>query len=369
MSNRGVPQDADFHARRGVVDSHDPAVLSPRVRRRPRRARLAAWRRQFLDHGPIDVSVCIANWNCRDLLRGCLESLQDQPQGVRLEIILVDNASTDGAPDMVAREFPEVVLVRNAANVGFSRANNQAASKARGRYLFFLNNDTIVPPGTVRRLVEFAERHPEVGMVGPRLRDAQGHFQVSYRQQPTMAALLHKTNLLRWTGVFKGAYRRYRRQDFDANDVRRVDVLMGAAVLLPRPLFAAVGGWDEDFTFGGEDLDLSTRINQTATVVYLPQAEIVHFGRVSSRLHIGFASSQMAIGLVRYLRKTGYRQPAMVAYKAVVTLDAPLQLAGKVLQGAWRRLLRHKAEAHKSWLAARGSWHFLTRGLMTFWRA
>src|SRR5437764_10875413 len=93
----------------------------------------AAWVQSITDDGPIDVTVCIANWNCRDLLRGCLESLQDRPQGVSLEVIVVDNASTDGAPEMVANEFPEVVLVRNDTNRGFSTANNQAAAKARGR--------------------------------------------------------------------------------------------------------------------------------------------------------------------------------------------------------------------------------------------
>ena len=104
-------------------------------------------------------------------------------------------------------------------------------------------------------------------------------------------------------------------------------------------------------------------------MVYLPQAEVLHFGRVSSRLHNGFASAQMAIGLVRYLRKTGYGRLTMLAYKTVVTLDAPLQLASKSVQGVWRRLLRQHAEADKSVLAAQGVWHFLTRGLLTFWRA
>src|SRR5580700_9489442 len=97
-----------------------------------------AWVQSLSDDGPIDVSVCIANWNCCELLRACLESLHDRPQGVRMETIVVDNASDDGAADMVARDFPEVVLIRNAENVGFSRASNQAAAQARGRNLFFL---------------------------------------------------------------------------------------------------------------------------------------------------------------------------------------------------------------------------------------
>jgi N-acetylglucosaminyl-diphospho-decaprenol L-rhamnosyltransferase len=369
MSDRGLSQDAGFHAQRDGGQPHDPVALIPPSRHRPSSARLSAWHRQFVDDRAIDVSVCIANWNCRDLLRGCLESLQDQPQGVQLEVLVVDNASTDGAPEMITREFPEVVLIRNESNRGFSKANNQAAAKARGRYLFFLNNDTVVPPGTLRRLVDFADRHPEVGAVGPRLRDGAGCYQVSCRQQPTVAALLHKTILLRWTRLFKGAYRRHRRQAFDPNTVRNVDIVMGAAILLARTRFEACGGWDEDFAFGGEDLDLCTRVNRSAQVVYFPQAEIVHFGRVSSRLHNGFVSSQMAIGLVRYLRKTGCHRAALLGYKVAVTLDAPLQLVGKMLQGAWRRLLRHKKEANKSWLAARGVWHFLTRGLVTFWRA
>jgi N-acetylglucosaminyl-diphospho-decaprenol L-rhamnosyltransferase len=144
---------------------------------------------------------------------------------------------------------------------------------------------------------------------------------------------------------------------------------MGAAVMLARARFFASGRWDEDFAFGGEDLDLSTRVNRSAKVVYLPQAEILHFGRVSSRLHIGFVSSQMAIGLVRYLRKSGHGRLPVLGYKLAVTLDAPLQLADKLAQVVWRRLLCQTEEAEKSWLAARGYWHLLTRGLIAFWRA
>jgi GT2 family glycosyltransferase len=346
-----------------------PPDLRPPLSRKRRAGRRAAWRRQFLADAPVEVSVCIANWNCRELLRGCLESLHDRPQGVHLETIVVDNASADGAADLVAEEFPEVVLVRNAANLGFARANNQAARKARGRYLFFLNNDTVVPPGTLRRLLEYAQAHPEVGMLGPRLRGADGQFQVSYRQRPTVGTLLHRTSLLRWTGLLRGAYRSYRRQEFDPTATRAVDVLMGAAVLLPRERFFALGGWDEDFAFGGEDLELSTRVNRQAAVVYLAQAEILHYGRVSTRLHAGYASTQMMIGFARYLRKSGCSRAGLALYKLVVTLDAPVQFVGKGVQYLWRRLRGRRKEAAKSLLALKGFGHFLARGLADFWRA
>ncbi len=315
----------------------------------------------------IDVSVCIANWNCRDVLRQCLASLRRQGPGV--EVIVIDNASADGAADMVQREFPEVVLHRNAANVGFARANNQAAELARGRYLFFLNNDTAVPPGTLRRLIDYCEAHPGVGMVGPRLRDGAGRTQVSYRLLPTLRTFLHRVALLRWTGLFKNTYRRYRRQDFDPETTRVVEVLMGAAMFLPREVFFTCGAWDEEFAFGGEDIELSARVGRHYQVVYLPGVEITHYGRVSTRQHIGFASTQMAVGFARYLRKSGCTPAGMLLYKLLVTLDAPVQLAGKGAQYLWRRLRGRREKADKTLLSLRGVAHFLVRGLAPFWRA
>jgi GT2 family glycosyltransferase len=318
---------------------------------------------------PINVSVCIANWNCREHLRACLASLAESSQGLRVETIVVDNASIDGAPEMAAREFPEVILIRNYCNLGFARANNQAAERARGRYLFFLNNDTVVPPFTLRDLVAYADAHPEAGMVGPRLRDGSGQIQISHRRAPTPAMMLHKTALLRWTRLFKTGYDRYRRATFSPVEERRVEVLMGAAVLMRRDVFEECGRWDEDFVFGVEDVELSMRVGRTHELVYLPSVEVIHYGRLSSRSNSTFASPNFLIGYVRFFRKKGSSRLAVWFYKLAVTLDAPLQLVSKYSQFLWRLASGRREKAEKSRLALGGLWQFLRHDLQRFWRA
>jgi GT2 family glycosyltransferase len=316
-----------------------------------------------------DVTVCIVNWNCRDYLRACLRSLRPRRQGVRVRVVVVDNGSTDGAADLVAREFPRVTLVRNGWNAGFARANNQAAARARGRYLFFLNNDTLVPPLALKRLLDFAEANPQVGMIGPRLRDGRGRTQLSCRRRPTLGALLHRLALLRWTGLFRRAYRRYRGRDGDLAATRPVEVLMGAALFVRRSTFRACGGWDEGYTFGGEDIDLCTRISRRHAVVYHPAVTVTHFGRAASRRHIGYAHAHTVVGITRCLRRGGCPRPALWAYKAALTLDAPLQWLCHAAEYLWRRARGQRDRAEKSRRALRGLTYLLTRGLGPLWRA
>jgi GT2 family glycosyltransferase len=317
----------------------------------------------------VDVSVCIANWNCKEVLRNCLESLNDIPQGVRMETIVVDNHSIDGADAMVASDFPEVVLVRNSENRGFAKASNQAARRSAGQYLFFLNNDTVVPAYTLRRLMDYVRRHPQVGMIGPRLRDATGRFQISYRNKPTVAALLHRTALFRWTRLFAGTYRRYRRQRFDPAYEGPVQLLMGAAVFMPRKVFFECGGWDEDFAFGGEDLELAARVGAHYPVYFVPSVEITHFGRISSRQNNDFCTESVAIGYVQYLRKSCASRAGILFYKLAVTLDLPLQLIGTFTQYVLRRASGRRDKAQKSLLALRGLVYFAGHSVGKFWRA
>jgi GT2 family glycosyltransferase len=315
-----------------------------------------------------DVTVCIANWNCRARLRACLRSLVPEEQKVELEVVVVDNASTDGAAEMVAAEFPDVFLIRNEVNLGFARANNQAAARARGSYLFFLNNDTVLPPCALRGLLDYAEAHPEAGIIGPQLRDSGGKSQVSWRRRPTLAALLHRTTLLRCTGLLRSAYRRYRARD-GGEGTRPVEVLMGAALFVSRQVFAECGPWDEGYTFGGEDIDLCTRVGRRYPVIYHPEVEVIHFGRLSSRRHIGYAYTNTVIGVTRYLRQTGCPRAGLLLYKAALTADAPLQWLGHATQYLWRRLRGRPLRAAKSGLILRGLTYFLRHGLQPLWRA
>lgn len=318
----------------------------------------------------IDVSICIANWNCRDLLRDCLKSIFNQSQGASLEVLIADNASSDGAADMVAAEFPQVKLIRNSDNRGFAAGSNQAASQSTGRYLFFLNNDTVLPPETLGKLVAFADAHPKVGMLGPRLRDGEGKIQISHRRKPTLKALMHRVSFIRWTSIFRRAYDDYRRDGFDPTQVRRVDVLMGAAVLIPRTVYETCGGWDEGFRFGVEDVELSDRIGRQFPLVHVPGVEVTHYGRVSSRQNPTFAAPNLMIGYVRYFRKSGCSRIGLNVYKLMFTCDVPLQLAGKSLQYLWRLISGASTEkAEKSREAIRGGWHFLRRDLGRFWQA
>jgi GT2 family glycosyltransferase len=315
------------------------------------------------------VSVCIVNWNCRALLRNCLRSLAPQRQGVPLEVIVVDNASTDGAADMVARDFPGVVLLRNDSNAGFARANNQAARLARGAYLFFLNNDTVVPDGALARLCRFAAANPRAGLVGPCLRDGQGRVQTSARRRPSLAALTHRLTWLRWTGLFRSAYRAYRGRNGNPRDARRVEVLMGAALLMPRAVYQRVGGWDESYTFGGEDIDLCARVGRSFDVLHHPAVEITHFGRASSRQRPGWASAQTLIGITHSLRQAGTNSWALAAYKLALMIDLPLRGLLLTMRFGWSKLRGRRTHAGRAWQDLCGLGWFVRHGLGAFWRA
>ena len=162
----------------------------------------------------------------------------------------------------IAKEFPEVQLIRNSLHEGVARANNRAAARARGSLLLFLNNDTIVAPGALTALVQFLDLHPEIVLVSPKIVLPDGKIQGGVRASLSYRALLHRVWFLRGTRLFRAADRAYHQVDFDLTRSSCVEQIVGAALLMRRHQFFSIGGWDEAFEFRMDDIDLSDRLGQ-----------------------------------------------------------------------------------------------------------
>ncbi len=249
------------------------------------------------------LSIVIVNWNVRDLLRRCLSSILADSPSRTLEIIVVDNGSSDGSVEMVRAEFPAVHLIANAENRGFPAANNQGIAVARGRYILLLNPDTEIVGDALATLVVFADAHPDVGMVGPQLLYPDGSIQSSRRRFPTLA-----TGFFESTWLQKYAPRRllerYEFLDQPADAVQDVDWLYGAAIMARREAVAQVGPLDEGYFMYSEEMDWCHRFRAAGwRIVYLPTAQVIHHeGKSSEQVvaarHIHFQTSK-----VRYFCK------------------------------------------------------------------
>ncbi len=233
---------------------------------------------------PVDLSVCLVSWNVWADLRACLLSLSET-RGLHLQIIVVDNASTDGTVTQLRREFPTVELVVNAENRGFAAASNQALAVATGRYLLLLNPDTVVPPRGLEELVDFADGHPQAGVVGPQLRYPDGRLQYSARHFPTIAAAVFRNTPLGRLFPHARAVQAYLMADWDHDEVREVDWVSGAAMLIRREAYEQIGPLDERFYWGSEDVDYCWRAHKAGwQVLYTPTPRIIHaVGRSSDQ--------------------------------------------------------------------------------------
>jgi N-acetylglucosaminyl-diphospho-decaprenol L-rhamnosyltransferase len=314
------------------------------------------------------LSILIVNWNGREMLRDLLASIDVTRGDLAIQTIVVDNASSDGSAEMVEREFPAVRLERSSQNLGFARGNNQAASAADAPLILLLNNDARVRARALQNLVEFMGATPDVAAAGPQLIGADGNPQRSARDLPTLAALLNSIQFLKWTGLFRRAYRRYRLDAFDAQKPCTVGQLAAAALILRKADFQKIGGFDEGFVFGVEDVDLCFRLKSFGQIYYVPSAQIEHLGRVSSRANRGWVYRSYECGWARYLQKH-HGNPAAFIYKVCVTFDMPIRLIVLTFQWTIQSLRgkREKASRTRGRLAAAAQ--FLVFGLPDFWNA
>ncbi len=231
------------------------------------------------------LTVVIVNYNVEHFLEQCLLSVRQASQNVATEVYVVDNISIDGSVEMVKEKFPEVILIENKQNVGFSKANNQAIRASKGEYVLLLNPDTVVEEDTFEKVVDFMDEHEDAGGLGVKMIDGKGVFlPESKRGLPTPSVAFYKIFGLSSLFPKSKKFGRYHLGYLDKDEINEVEVLSGAFMLMRRKTLDEVGLLDEDFFMYGEDIDLSYRIILGGYKnYYFPETKIIHYKGESTK--------------------------------------------------------------------------------------
>jgi len=257
----------------------------------------------------IDLSIVVLNWNVREQLDRCLASLRSNHYA--LELIVVDNASHDDSVAMVRAKYPQVTLIANTDNRGFTGGNNQGIEASHGRHVMVLNPDTEVLADALDCLVRYLDDHPEVGALGPQLLNPDRSIQSSRRRFPTLATGFFESTWLQGIAP-KRILTHYYMNDVSPDQTHEVDWLNGACTVFRREVIDRVGAYDaQNFFMYSEELDLCRRVKESGwRIVYLPEAQVIHYvGKSSDQAvaarHIYFQTSK-----VHYFRKWHGSLPA-----------------------------------------------------------
>ena len=256
----------------------------------------------------VDVSIVIVNWNGGSELLRTLEAVRAAAVDRPCEIVLVDNASTDGSADAVPRRFGDVRVIRNPVNIGFGAANNVAFSIARGRYVLLLNPDALIDRPALDHLMAFMDTHPQVGACGPRITEADGRSLSLWcaRRDPHPLDVLFEYAYLYRLLPRHRPFARHVMGDWNHGDDRPVDALSGACMLVRREAIDQVGGFDEQFFMYGEDIDWCRRMRQAGWLVWFVAAASVHHAGARSTQQVGDHGARWAVeSHLRYFRKWG----------------------------------------------------------------
>lgn len=279
------------------------------------------------------LSIVIVNYNVKYFLEQCLHAAKKAAVKVSSEIIVVDNDSVDGSCQMVVEKFPEIQLISNKKNVGFSMANNQAIRIAKGEYILLLNPDTVVEEDSFRKIVNFMDQHPEAGGLGVKMIDGKGRFlPESKRGLPTPEVAFWK--MFGFSKLFPRSKRfsRYHLGYLDKDKIHEVEVLAGAFMLLRNETLKKVGLLDEDYFMYGEDIDLSYRITQGGYKnYYFPETTIIHYkGESTKKGSINYVRvfyNAMIIFAKKHFSKGNARRYALlinlaIYFRALLSLTA-----------------------------------------------
>ncbi len=306
----------------------------------------------------IDVTAIIVNYNTRALLHPCIDALRAGATGLTLQIVIVDNGSRDGSPELLRAEFNDCELIFNTTNVGFGRANNQAVASARGRHLLLLNTDAFIAADSVARTVAYLDDHPACGLLGVRLVGRDGVLQPSCRYFPTpWNEFVSRAGLER----FFPRTRMIDDMNWDHASPRDCDWVPGCYYLVRRSVVEQVGLFDPRFFLYYEEVDHCRTVKAAGwQVAYYPHTTVVHIGGESAKSDSEITSSgrqisalQIESGLLYYRKHHGLA--GLWLNVALVTI------ADAVLTMKWLLRRRTLRGAMPFWTHAATTWSLLQR--------
>lgn len=252
----------------------------------------------------LPVSIIIVNYNTPQLLKDCIQSIHAQTKKLSYEIIVVDNASRINPAELFKSEFPNVRFIISPENLGFGKANNLGVQYAQGKYIFFLNSDTILLNDAVSVLFHFANANPSVGICGANLYDGNNKPDLSYFKFPTLSEEL-KT-------FFSDKYSRLKTYSIHnfGTEPQRVDCISGADLMIKKETFINIGGFDPDFFLYYEETEMTWRLKKKGLLVYsVPQAKIIHYHGMSSEPSVSnlkkWSQQEFLYSKFLYFQKTG----------------------------------------------------------------
>jgi GT2 family glycosyltransferase len=236
----------------------------------------------------LDLSIIIVNWNAQDLLTKCLRCVESTVKKTTYEIIVIDNASTDGSQEMIRRDFPKVKLIANTENAGFATANNQGMKISQGRCILLLNSDAFVKDETIDQMIAFMDEHPEAGMSSCQLLYEDGRLQPSCYSFPSLSTEFYTALQLDKLFAKNREFGKYLMTYWDFSDVREVDAIMGAFMLVRKTAIDQVGMMDENFFMYSEETDWCFRFKKHGwKTLYTPHVQTVHlWGGSSKRMKV-----------------------------------------------------------------------------------
>jgi GT2 family glycosyltransferase len=290
----------------------------------------------FPQESTVNLSCIIVNYYSSASLKNCLESVYRTLRKISFEVIIVDNSQQDPGMASLQESYPQVRVIQNSNNIGFAKANNQAALSAQGKTLLFLNPDTILADQAIEGMVAHLESNPDIGALGPKVLNTDGSLQYSCRRFPTlMTGFFNRYSLLsQWFPENRYTVQ-YLMKDFNHYEYREVIWLSGCCLMVPRAIFEQACGFDEHYFLFNEDIDLCRAIGQNGfKVMYFPLAKITHHVSTSNSKVPARIIIKRHRGMKHYYGKYHGKNLLMkIAVNFAITLRCLSQLGFNIFKG------------------------------------